>query len=75
MPAAGLAQHHRGVCFAQRRRDQGGVHVAPHLRHPVGGSLQCLGVLDRYPRRRIRLSFRRAGTPDDEVKPLGVGPR
>jgi hypothetical protein len=47
MLAAGLAQHHRGVCFAQRRRDQGGVHVAPHLRHPVGGSLECLGVLDR----------------------------
>ena len=35
--AAGAAEHDRGVRIAQRRGRQRGVHVPPHLRHPVRG--------------------------------------
>ena len=57
---ARTAQHHRGVRVAQRRRDHRDVHVAPRLRHPLGGAVQRRGLLDRQPGRRNRPRLRRA---------------
>ena len=58
---ARTAQHHRRMRVAQRRGDHRGVHVAPRLRHPVGGAVQRRGLLDRQPWRRNRPGLRRTG--------------